>query len=418
MKLRSFVASQAGPGRDVSQDSFIVDDELGLYVVCDGMGAHAGGEVASKLGCEVIKRVVVESGEKGVRVSRKMLEGALLQACATIFEHAETQADLQGMGTTATVVLLRGGLCYLAHVGDSRAYLVRSGTMNQLTKDHTVVMELVEQGLISAEEAARSPYGHILTRALGCQPVVLVDSLKFDVLPGDSILLCSDGIFPGLNVAQNLFENRERTALREGVPSIVIEESLRAHGADDMTAIQIDLEAQDFCQYGAEVTLTYSTLSQMTLFEELEFSELAQVVEHTSFRTIAKGETVVQQGDSVEEMFVIIDGVFRVEKHGVTLTELETGRHFGDLALLSGQPAAASVSALTDGSVLAISHDGFGSVVNRDPVIGLKLYRALASQLCEQIKVLDEVYLSEKRYPKTVGTLDEARDASQSGEHN
>lgn len=402
MKLRSFVASKAGPGRDVSQDSFIVDDELGLYVVCDGMGAHAGGEIASKLACDVIRRVVVESCENGVRVSRKMLEGALLQACAEIFEYAEKRAELQGMGTTATVVLLSGGLCYLAHVGDSRAYLVRSGTMNQLTKDHTVVMELVEQGLISADEAARSPYGHILTRALGCQPVVLVDSLKFDVIPGDSLLLCSDGIFPGLNLAKELFENLDSTALIENVTSLVIEESLRAHGADDVTAIQINFQAQDFCQNGAEVTLTYSTLSQMTLFEELEFSELAQVVEHTSFRSISKGETVVHQGDRVEEMFVIIDGVFRVEKYGVTLTDLESGRHFGDLALLSGQPAAANVSALTDGSVLAISHDGFGSVVNRDPVIGLKLYRALASQLCEQIKILDEVYLSEKRYAEPV----------------
>ncbi len=396
MKTRSYVASQPGPGRAVSEDSFIAEDDIGLYVVCDGMGAHAAGEVASALACDVIRRVIIESSTNGVRVSRKMLERALLEACAVVFAHGEEDEGLRGMGTTATVVLLRGGLCYVAHVGDSRAYIIRSGTMNQLTKDHTVVMELVDQGLITIEEASKSPYGHILTRALGCQPVVVVDSLKVDVLPGDRILLCSDGVYPGLVATQGIIENYESGSSRETMPELLITESERANGSDDMTAIEIFIESEDFCTRGAEVTLTYATLSQMTLFEEMEFSELAQIIEHTSFREVKKGETIVRQGENGRDMFVILKGTFRVERNGVLLADIEKGAHFGDLALISGQPVSADVRALSDAALLEISYSGFRSVVDRDPLIGLKLYRALASQLCEQIRILDNVYLGEK----------------------
>jgi serine/threonine protein phosphatase PrpC len=396
VKTRSYVASQPGPGRAISEDSFIAEDDLGLYVVCDGMGAHAAGEVASALACQVVKRVVVESSANGVRVSRKMLEGALLEACAVIFAQGEEHEDLRGMGTTATVVLLRGGLCYVAHVGDCRAYIIRSGTMNQLTRDHTVIMELVDQGLISIEEASKSPYGHILTRALGCQPVVVVDSLKVDVLPGDRILLCSDGVYPGLVSTQGVIEKYDSESSTETMPELLITESERAHGSDDMTAIEIFVESEDFCTRGAEVTLTYATLSQMTLFEEMEFSELAQIIEHTSFREVGKGEVVVRQGENGRDMFVILRGTFRVERNGVVLADIEKGDHFGDLALISGQPVSADVRALTDAALLEISYSGFRSVADRDPLIGLKLYRALASQLCEQIRILDNVYLSEK----------------------
>jgi len=396
VKTRSYVASQPGPGRAVSEDSFIAEDELGLYVVCDGMGAHAAGEIASALACDVIRRMIIESGQKGVRVSRKMLEGALREACAVVFAHGEENVDLRGMGTTATVVLLRGGLCYVAHVGDSRAYIIRSGTMNQLTKDHTVVMELVDQGLISIEEASKSPYGHILTRALGCQPVVLVDSLKVDVLPGDRILLCSDGVYPGLSSTLGIIETYDSESSKATMPELLLAESERALGSDDMTAIEIFVESEDFCTRGAEVTLTYATLSEMTLFEEMEFSELAQIIEHTFFREVKKGETVVRQGESGRDMFVILRGVFRVERNGLVLADIEKGAHFGDLALISGQPVSADVKALTDSALLEISHSGFRSLVDRDPLIGLKLYRALATQLCEQIRILDNVYLGEK----------------------
>jgi sulfur transfer complex TusBCD TusB component (DsrH family) len=257
-------------------------------------------------------------------------------------------------------------------------------------------MELVDQGLISIEEASKSPYGHILTRALGCQPVVVVDSLKVDVLPGDRILLCSDGVYPGLVSTQGVIEQYDSESATETMPELLITESERAHGSDDMTAIEIFVESEDFCTRGAEVTLTYATLSQMTLFEEMEFSELAQIIEHTSFREVSKGEVVVRQGENGRDMFVILRGTFRVERNGVVLADIEKGDHFGDLALISGQPVSADVRALTDAALLEISYSGFRSVVDRDPLIGLKLYRALASQLCEQIRILDNVYLSEK----------------------
>ena len=168
-----------------------------LAVVCDGMGGHEGGEIASRLAVETI----VQRFETDVGDPLAMLPRALQSANRTIFEASLRNAKLKGMGTTCTALVLRGGLAYSAHVGDSRLYLLRANEIFLMTEDHSAVMDLVRRGLISRDDARHHPDKNIISRALGSRGDVDVTGWPrpFAVLPGDRFLLCTDGLYDLVN---------------------------------------------------------------------------------------------------------------------------------------------------------------------------------------------------------------------------
>jgi protein phosphatase len=201
LRIEAGLASDPGCVREINEDSIRIirpttDEELSrrgmLAVVCDGMGGHEGGEIASRLAVEaIVKRFEGDEGEPP-----PLLPKALQLANRAIFESAERNLKLRGMGTTCTALLLRGGLAYAAHVGDSRLYLIRGDEIFLMTEDHSAVMELVRRGVISRDEARHHPDKNVISRALGSHREVDVASWPqpFAVLPGDAFLLCSDGL--------------------------------------------------------------------------------------------------------------------------------------------------------------------------------------------------------------------------------
>ncbi len=392
MKTYAYVNSRAGPGRLVSEDSCVVDDVLGLYVVCDGMGAHAAGEVASSLACEVIRRIVAEE-DSARDLSRPILESALLEACRIIYDYGVSHPAARGLGTTATAILVRDSSLWIGHVGDSRAYLIRDGQIHQLTRDHTVIGELVEHGVLSPEAASLSPYAHVLTRALGSQPVVVVDTLRVDLVEGDRIILCSDGVQPGLEGLRIALDAETRAINGDQVDlaRLLVDEASRGGSDDDMTAVEVLVKACDCKQREAEVVLTYEILSEMALFEELDFSQLALVIEHMRVRSVSADEVVIRRGTAGREIYIILDGLLRAEIEGKGVAEFTKGSHFGELATLSDQSRSTDVRAITDSTLFELSYEAFQALVERDPVIGSKFYRALAEQLCEQLLAMNRL---------------------------
>ena len=386
MKTFAHVISQGSSFDEVNEDSFVSDDQMSLYVVCDGMGAHAAGEVASSLACDIIRDCVAEELTSPQDTLRELLERSLQEACRGVYEYGTKHPEARGLGTTATAMLLRDGFCYIAHVGDSRAYLIRGGVMNQLTRDHTLVAEFVEQGIFTAEQAAISPYAHVLTRTLGSQPGVIVDSLRLDVLPGDRFILCSDGVVPAVGSLEAAVASGDEFALLGNAPQFLIEEALRNRAEDDMTVIEVLVEAsvKDDSR-DMQVTLTFGTLNEMMLFEGLEFSELAHLVEYASIRSANSGEYVIEQGTRGGEMYVILQGAARVERAGAVVAHFQPGDHFGEMSVISGRPRSADVVTTADTTLLEIPEEAFFSLAEREPVIGMKLYRALASRLCQYL---------------------------------
>lgn len=180
-----------GKVREINQDAYAVDASLGLYLVADGMGGHAAGERASQTAAEIIRERIAQAGDAN---ETEALTLAIQDANRQIIDDSEADESLRGMGTTATVILHRGTRVYVGHVGDSRAYLIRNRRIDQITEDHSVVAQLVRARAITPQEAARHPYRNVITRCLGMNRELEVDTLSRELKPGDRLLICSDGL--------------------------------------------------------------------------------------------------------------------------------------------------------------------------------------------------------------------------------
>src|SRR6516162_6615610 len=208
MELSFWAATDVGKKRETNEDNFLVDKKLSLFVVADGMGGHASGEVASQLAVHEFRNAVDASRDLVERYTKNdatvrpqdvltLLENAVQAAGHAVFEKAQAEPEKRGMGTTASALLIAGDRGFIAHVGDSRIYLLRQNQVHQLTEDHSLINELVRRGKIKRDEIDSSPYSkykNAVTRAVGAYESVETDTLDFEVLPGDHFLLCSDGL--------------------------------------------------------------------------------------------------------------------------------------------------------------------------------------------------------------------------------
>jgi protein phosphatase len=199
------VRSDVGLVRTNNEDHFAVDPDINLLILCDGMGGQAAGEVASRMGVELILQHVREGrqnhrlGVEGIyqevfSAQSNRLASGIRVSNRAIFEAASQGSSVSGMGSTVVAAQISGNVMSIANVGDSRIYLLRSGELRQLTEDHSLVREQVRQGLISAEEAEHSELSNVILRALGAEPAVEVDLDEIWVGAGDQVLLCSDGL--------------------------------------------------------------------------------------------------------------------------------------------------------------------------------------------------------------------------------
>jgi serine/threonine protein phosphatase PrpC len=203
--LRSAAKTDVGRHRKSNEDAFFRDDGIGLYIVADGMGGHAAGEIASheavdtihgmvKRGLNAFTAVEGELDEAGARGACRIIEGAIQAATYFVFAIAELERDKLGMGTTISAALMLGGWLITGQVGDSRIYQIRDGAAVQLTEDHTLLAWQIKQGLLTPDEAAKATHRNVITRAVGNRDYVEVDTAVIAVCPGDRILLCSDGL--------------------------------------------------------------------------------------------------------------------------------------------------------------------------------------------------------------------------------
>jgi serine/threonine protein phosphatase PrpC len=201
----SFGQTDVGKKRPHNEDSYFISDEIGLYVVADGMGGHAAGEVASaeavdqihgmvKRGFEAVDKLRATPSREARAAVRRLIESALQAATYMVFGMAEVDPERKGLGTTISSMLVVDDRAFLAQVGDSRVYLMRGGTCLQITEDHTWVNWQVKIGAMTKEQAERSPRANAITRAVGIRDYVEVDTFEVELRAGDTFLLCSDGL--------------------------------------------------------------------------------------------------------------------------------------------------------------------------------------------------------------------------------
>ena len=200
MRLWRIVAkTDKGTVRDSNQDAYAVgefSDEVVWSVVCDGMGGAAGGNIASALAVKVISDKINASYRNQMRDSsiKNMLDSALTAANIEVFDFAEAQPDLRGMGTTVVCAIVRDNQAYIVHAGDSRAYVINNGNIRQITTDHSMVQDLLLRGKITSEEAEHHPNKNIITRAVGVNKAIEIDFEQIDLEDDDTLLICTDGL--------------------------------------------------------------------------------------------------------------------------------------------------------------------------------------------------------------------------------
>jgi protein phosphatase len=244
-------ASDVGRKRETNEDAFLVDEDLSLFVVADGMGGHQGGDTASRLAVDTLQRAMRRArAERPELFEQQMpieasplpaiLREAMEEACLSIFRMAQGAPSLHGMGTTVTALLLHGRYAFVAHVGDSRLYLIRGGRLQQLSDDHSLVNEQVKAGVITPDEARKSHFKNVITRSVGFEADVIVDLLGIEAAQGDLFVICCDGL-------TNLVDDREIVALAaaeavEDLPIRLIGLANDRGGDDNVTVIALKLE--------------------------------------------------------------------------------------------------------------------------------------------------------------------------------
>lgn len=245
MTIRFAAKSDVGKVREGNEDSYLVREPM--FVVADGMGGHLAGDVASQMAVDVITEDMDSGAAHGDRDS---LVNAVKHANSAIYEKGRSDNNLSGMGTTLTLVFVADGEARLAHVGDSRAYLLRDGELKQLTDDHTLVNRMVKEGRLRAEDAERHPQRSVITRALGVDANVKVDYRTLKLSTGDRLLLNSDGLTSMVD-QETIQRVLEETSDPEETAEKLVQLANEAGGEDNITVVIIDFAASGNGAVGA-----------------------------------------------------------------------------------------------------------------------------------------------------------------------
>ena len=399
MQLDFWAATDVGKKRKHNEDNFLVDKKLDIFVVADGMGGHAAGEVASSLCVRQVRDAIaknqdlIDQGKADDNlVTRRqilrLLEHSVQDACSTIFHQAQEDQGKRGMGTTCTLLLVVGNRGFMAHVGDSRMYLQRQGKIHQMSDDHSLINELVKRGKLKIEEIDSSPYReykNAVTRAVGVYESVEVDTLDFDILPGDQFMLCSDGLHAYLNDT-NIGQILSRTDTKQAT-DMFIDLANRGGGHDNITSVLVRVaEAEEEDRRTREHGLKINVLKGMPIFRYLSYRELVRLMNITEVRNYGDGDVIIEEGTEGEELFIILEGKGRLMKQGAHVTTLTQGDHFGEMALVDAEPRSATVLAEDGARMLIINRTDFYEVIRNESKLSVKLLWSFVQVMTERLR--------------------------------
>jgi serine/threonine protein phosphatase PrpC len=394
MTIKASARSDVGQRRARNEDAFFCDEAAGLFVVCDGMGGHARGDVASRLACDVFSTSLLPSLDalrllaRGTREDRgsvlRSLQEAVQEANAAVWQQAQNNPEQRGMGTTFTALWVVDAFGFVVHVGDSRLYVVRNEALHQVTTDHTVYEDLARQGRATPESRRANPSLGALTRAVGVYPTVQLDALEIAVLPRDVFLLCSDGLhgyLEDLDVPR-LVAHCDRALLSQEL----VELANRRGGLDNITVVAVHvLQARETAQT-LRLRLTLRTLRALSLFQHLSYSELLQVVTVCEPIELPSGHVLMEQGEDADAMYIVLEGALAVARDGHRVALLGEGRHVGEMALVDQQPRSATVTAEGKATVIRIERGAFFELLRGDPVLAVKLLWNMLQALSAMVR--------------------------------
>jgi len=404
MELSFAAATDVGRQRNHNEDNFLIDKKLRLFMVADGMGGHAAGEVASSIAVHEIRDAIAKKKDlldryrvEGSAVQPyeilQVLEHAVQTACGVVHQRAQADAEKRGMGTTATVLLICGGAEHLrgfiAHVGDSRVYLARQNQSHVLTEDHSLMNELVRRGKLNREQIESSPYKqykNAVTRAVGVHASVEVDTLDFDILPGDSFLICSDGMYAYVDETELPKELADGDV--KDVPKKHGDRANRGGRHDNIPAVVIRVgEGSAADSRTDDVNQKLEVLKGLQMFRYLSYKELvrvAAVAETTG--ELGADEKVFTAGEPGDAMYVVTQGSVRLVQGESTVVELTRGQHFGEMALIERSTRSLSAIASAGTRLVVVHRKEFVELIKREPASATKMLWSFVQVLGQRLR--------------------------------
>lgn len=395
MKATCYAHTDPGNKRPQNEDYYLVDEELGLFVVCDGVGGHVAGAMAAEMSARAIRQVVhdgraimqayaKDKSLKNRSICAGLLQKAIFEANAKIHQMAEVDVVKKGMCTTSAALLLLDDYAILGHVGDSRIYLHRGDQIHQLTEDHRYSVEMLKRGILTAEEAARSPQSNVLTRAVGIQPTVQVDLLQIEVMSGDTFLVCSDGV-------HSYFDKNDLKAQFSAdvqkLPDQIVKTAKQRGGADNITAVVVKIdEAKEAKSDVVDVMKKTEILGKIPIFRYMTYPEITKILAISHAKQFKKGSIVLKEGDASDEMHIIASGMTDVVKGQTKVAQRGKGEVFGEMGIFDNAPRSATVAAAEDVISIAIHRKDLLQLLRQESQIAVKLLWAINSELNAKLR--------------------------------
>ncbi len=396
MKIQQVVAkTHTGQRRQQNEDSHLVVKDVPLLVVADGVGGRQAGEIASNLAVESLSRAAERIRAQAARVARDrstqsrlglgaLMENALESANNRIRDEAMRRGK-PGMATTAVAAVVAGDHAYIAHVGDSRAYLFRDGALRRLTDDHNLATLWYRQGRGALADLQLLPDAGYLYQALGASGHLEVDTAEVALADRDVLLICSDGLYgpvPDDVIAAAL----DRPDLEISAEQL-IQAANDAGGPDNITLVVARVGAPSASYQPGEVA---TLLRSVFLFRELSDPERMVIAPYLEERRVGGGEVVVREGDSADEFFLILDGRVRITRGGTYLTDIGARGHFGEFGLVPGNRRSATATAVEDTFLYVLSREHFQEIIRLRPVLGSRLVLSLLESMGDRMRDLTD----------------------------
>jgi serine/threonine protein phosphatase PrpC len=397
-----FAKTDIGRKRSQNEDSFLVDQDLNLFIVADGMGGHAAGEIASNIAAKEVKKIFQDNQalltkfkEDPIKSNRwavkELMDKAIQAANERVYQLSRLDPQRKKMGTTLTCFLLLENHGLIGHVGDSSIHLIRNKNIHQLTDDHTLAHLYISQGRLTKKEAEKSPYQNVLTRAVGVQEWIQADLIDFELEPDDQFIMASDGLTGYLSPLE--IQEYVRTVEIDQVPPSMILAANEKGGRDNITVVAIQIEKiipEETLL--ASATRKIESLKKIPLFKKLTYQQLTQMANILVEEHYREDEKIITEGEIGDKFFICLEGVVRVQKSGSILSELKAGDYFGEMALVDNMPRSADVIVSKDCHILSMTRSDLFHLIKENPSIAVKFLWSFTQVLTSRLRRTTEDY--------------------------
>ncbi len=393
--LDSAARTDVGRRRTHNEDSVLHLQDVPMFAIADGVGGEAAGEVASAVAVEVMTadasllraqaNAIEQDNSRNNRIRlAQLMETTFLRAHQEVHREAGHRGRA-GMATTLVTAVVAGDSAYIAHVGDSRAYLLRGGRLRRLTDDHSLAMLRYRRGEMALEDVATSRDRNTLYQALGVGARLDVDTAEVALADGDVVLLCSDGLsdlVDEAHIASVLARGRLDVAAQR-----LIDLANEAGGRDNISVVAFRLGSE---RDAAAVDEIARVLSGVFLFRDLTEAERTLIAPFMEHRTLQAGAVLFREGDMAEEFYVVLEGEMRISRGKTRLTDVGPGGVFGELALARPIQRSATVKALVATKLYQLSRDDFHQVLKQKPDLAARLCLAFVDVVGDRLRDLTD----------------------------